>query len=145
MLEAAYTGNHPSFVHSGGLEDPSSGLHTVAQYVNKGFGMLFKDRAAAEAYLQSPVAPAPLGAIVKDKPDGSRKTRVIMDLKWNLVNEAVSLSERQVLPTVFAHAADLADLGDHAAEREEIHTLILDFSDAFMGVPLAASEMPFSV
>ena len=117
-----------------------------------------------------------MGLISKEKPDGTMKHRVIMDLRRNRVNEACALRERQVLPTLFSHASDLAVLGRGATQRTDITdgyqrsppagcpaaptgsasagsesedwvvvTLILDFADAFMAIPLADAERPFNV
>ena len=96
-----------------------------------GFGLLFATRTDIENFLQSKVAPAPLGCITKAKPDGTLKHRVIQDQRRSGVNAAVVLPERQVLPTVFSHAYDLARLADSAAKTGsddiEVETLVLDF------------------
>jgi len=81
--------------------------------VNEGFGLLFRDQAAAERHFQSKVTPASLGTVSKTKPDGSQKHRGILDLRANGVNLASTTPERQGLPSVHHHAHDLADLGRH--------------------------------
>ena len=77
------------------------------------------------------VHPAPLGNISKAKDDGSIKHRLIQDLRANSVNEAVRLQERQVLPRGIDHGRDMAVLGE-GADPSDVHTLVLDFKDAFM-------------
>ena len=75
----------------------------------------------------------------KAKADGTWKHRVIQDLKANGVNLASSTPERQVLPTVFQHARDVALLGhlaEAAGNASDVEVLVLDIKDAFMGVPL---------
>ena len=63
------------------------------------------------------------------------------------VNSAPATPERQVIPSVFDHVWDLAKF---AAEQQaapagtELHTMVLDFRDAFMSVPLAEAERPFN-
>ena len=70
-----------------------------------------------------------------------------MDFKMSGVNSASSTPERQALPSVFDHAWDLAKLAAEqqaAHEGTELHTMVLDFRDAFMTVPLAEVERPFN-
>jgi len=118
----------------------------VEEHVNSSFGLLFADAAAAARYLGESVAPAPLGCISKRKESGELKHRVIMDLKSNQVNQACSTPERQVLPTVFSHARDLAILSQSlcstssADSRSMLQTMVLDFKDAFMSIPLDKRE-----
>jgi hypothetical protein len=75
-------GNHPSFSMLHGNEI-APGIALLNEQLNKGFGVLFSSRAAAEAHLGGIVHPAPLGNISKEKPDGSMKHRLIQDLKRN--------------------------------------------------------------
>ena len=65
-------------------------------------------------------------------------------MRKNRVNEAAAVPERQVLPAVLDHGRDLALLAAGAADVE-IWTLILDWANAFMGVPLAPGERPFNL
>ena len=143
-----FHGNHPSFRFSDTGETPP-GHELIEDHLNKGFGLLFASREDAETFLQSPIAPAPFGCISKQKKDHSVKHRVIMDLRRNSVNAASRVPERQVLPTVFNHARDLAELaGELLLAPPEtdmcVRTMVLDFQDAFMGIPLRAEEYPFN-
>ena len=81
--------------------------------------------------------PAPLGNVTKLKADGQLKHRIIQDLRANSVNLSVRLPERQVLPRPIDHARDLADLSAH---EPWLSTLVLDFKDAFMSIPLHEEE-----
>ena len=138
--------NHASFRDFQGAASPP-GHEVVQGHVSSGFALLFQDKAAAERHLGSPVAAAPLGCVSKLKPDGTWKHRVIQDLKANQVNLASSTPERQVLPTVFQHARDVALLGllaEAGGDADDIETLVLDVKDAFMGVPLHPEEWPFN-
>ena len=123
-------------------------MAVIQGHLDAGFGEVFVDRAAAERHFGERVAPAPLGCITKQKPDGSLKHRVIMDLKANAVNRATALPERQVLPTILSHATDLAELAEGLAPTGVsdycIQSMVLDFRDAFMGIPLAAAERLFN-
>ena len=112
----------------------------MEEHVNKGFGMLFASRAEAESFLGDQCHPAPLGNISKAKPDGGVKHRLIQDLKWNKVNRASRVPERGVLPRPLDHGSDLAKVAAQAGEGDVMVTLILDFENAFMSVPLAVGE-----
>ena len=74
------------------------------------------------------------------------KHRVILDLKLNGVNAAAETPERQVLPSVFDHGRNLAlQAGTRPGEGEQdllLESMVLDFKDAFMPIPLAPSEHP---
>jgi hypothetical protein len=135
--------NHPSFLDTHGMA-VSPGLELLAEQVNEGFGMLFKDQAAAEHFLGGKTHPAPLGNISKTKPGGEVKHRLIQDLLRNSVNSAVKLAERQVLPRPLDHAKDVALLSEHLRNNEVVSTLVLDFKNAFMSVPLKDSERRFN-
>jgi len=137
VFEQSFAGNHPSFRDAAPGSHDLPGLDVVTEHLNKGFGLLFADRAAAERHLRSPIALALLGCISKVRGDGTSKHRVVMDLRRNRVNDAAVVTERQVLPTVFHHAADLARLSNATLLPESsVKTLVLDFADAFMGISL---------
>jgi hypothetical protein len=135
--------NHPSFGERAGQSRPP-GHVAIEAHVNEGFGYLFEDQAAAERHLGTRVTAAPLGTITKERGDGSLKHRVIMDLRANGVNDAVTLPERQVLPTVYDHARDMTVLSAGLGADEMVRCMVLDIRDAFMGVPLSAAELPFN-
>ena len=135
--------NHPSFGERFGAARPP-GMEQLQSQLDAGFALLFADAAAAEAFLGGRVHPAPLGNVSKCKPDGTRKHRVIQDLRANRVNDAVTLGERQVLPRGVDHAKDVAQLLDTLEAGEVIATLVLDFKDAFNSVPLHESEQRFN-
>ena len=139
--------NHKSLQDLAGEKTPP-GHRVIEEHMNRGFGLLFADRASAERFLESEFATAPLGTVSKLKPDGSWKRRVILDLRINSVNDACHTPERQVLPTVFNHGRDLALLSswraEGGAEDQLIQTMVLDIEDAFMGIPLSHKEWPFN-
>ena len=90
-------GNHASFDERFGQE-VAPAIDLMQEHLDNGFGVLFKDREMAERILGSKVVPAPMGNVAKVKEDGTYKHRLIQDLKYNEVNSAVTLHERQVLP-----------------------------------------------
>ena len=85
-----------------------------------------------------------MGNISKTKPDGSIKHRLIQDLKRNHVNKAVVLPERQVLPRPIDHGVDIARLASELKPGAVLASMVLDFKNAFMQVPLVAEEMPYN-
>ena len=135
--------NHPSFADHHG-ESQSPGVALLEEQVNKGFALLFEDQSAAEAYLGGQAHPAPLGNIAKMKADGKMKYRLIQDQRINMVNSAVTMPERQVLPRPIDHARDLGLLLEDLRSDEVLTTLVLDFKDAFMSVPLHPDERRFN-
>ena len=135
--------NHPSFDELHGCER-SPAWDLLEEQVNHGFTMLFKSMEAAAAYLGGPCHPAPLGNVTRTKDDGTIKHRLIQDLRANGVNAAVALPERQVLPRGIDHGRDLAYLAQDLPPDADVHTLVLDFSNAFMSVPLHPSERRFN-
>ena len=126
--------NHASFRELHG-EERAPGLKVLEDHVMKGFGVLFTDRDAAEDWLGSATASAPLGNVRKEKDDGTVKDRLISDMRANGVNSASETPERQVLPTLLHHARDLALLSQASTPKPNLFVMILDFKDAFMSVP----------
>ena len=140
-------GNHASFEELHGEEGPPA-AKLVEEHLNNNFGLLFETRVAAEDYLKKKTFPAPLGNVTKGRPEGGLKHRLIQYLKANMVNRAARFRERQVMPRPTDHAKDLS----RAAARRRmmkrtnalIRTLIIDFENAFMSVPLAEDERAFN-
>ena len=137
------TENHASFDEL--LDESVPPAWTLlTEQVEKGHALLFESAEAAENALGGKVHPAPLGNVTKLNPDGKRKNRLIQDLRANLVNTAVELPERQVLPRGIDHGRDLALLSAERRPEEDVYTMILDYKDAFMSVPLASLERRFN-
>ena len=87
------------------------------------------------------IYPASLGNIRKQKKSGEWKNRIIQDLKCNSVNATASTWERVVLPRGLDHARDLAR---SSANQSRVEVLVLDFTDAFMTVPLHQDELKYN-
>ena len=62
----------------------------------------------------------------------------------NSINAAVVLRERQVLPRPIDHARDMGLLTENLRRGEVLTTLVLDFKDAFMSIPLHQDERIFN-
>ena len=138
-----WSANHPSFdkLHD---EAEAPGVTTVRGFLDAGFGRLFADVADASKHCGVEIHPAPMGNITKELADGSLKHRPIQDLRRNGVNDAVKVPERQVLPRPIDHARDVAELSASCGAEDIVATLILDFKDAFMSIPLHEDEQPYN-
>ena len=77
----------------------------------------------------------------KARKAGGRTHHIIQDLKICYINGAAGTWERVVLPRAVEHAVDLSDL---AAIGPHVATLVVDFSDALMVVPLHRNKQPYS-
>ena len=142
-LRETWTINHSSFNDAHDLvRSPAWDL--LEEQVNSGDALLFEDIATAEAYVGGKCHPAPLGNVSKLKEDGTWKHRLIQDLRANGVNAAVEIPERQVLPRGVDHGIDMAALAAELPEGMRVYTLVLDFANAFMSVPLHAAEQRFN-
>jgi hypothetical protein len=135
--------NHASYNERPEGDRPPA-WNLLEEQVNSGFARLFKSKEAAEEYMGESVHPAPLGCVSKAKEDGTWKHRLIQDLRANHVNAAVQLPERQVLPRGVDHGRDMAKLAALRGNEEKVKTLILDFKDSFMSVPLSLGEQRFN-
>ena len=136
---AAYDCNHASF----NLEHEGSkpARDELQSLVDQGFARLCRDREHAESLLGSGIVVSPLGDVVKQRPDGTLKHRLIQDFKASSVNRASAVTERQVLPRFSNHGLDLAKA---SAAGGDVGVFILDFKQAFMTIPLAKAERPFN-
>ena len=134
-----WTHNHPSFDQPQGVDQPAHDL--LQRLVDDGHALLFSDESAAAEWLGVQPVPSPLGDVVKIKPDGSVKHRLIQDLKASAVNSASVVPERQVLPRFQDHARDLAMT---SLQGKGVGVFVIDFQNAFMTLPLHPSEQPFN-
>ena len=72
-----------------------------------------------------------LACIVKEKEDGTRKVRNVLDLRRSGYNEVVKLKERIVLPRVQDLIGDARDLKRSSRAGELCYGMAADFEDAF--------------
>ena len=136
---AQWKHNHPSFDTPEGESFPAHLL--LNELVDQGFAYIFTDASAAAEFLGTSPVPSPMGDVVKIKPDGSIKHRLIQDLRASAVNSASRVAERQVLPRFADHAADVAQF---SSSGEGVGVFVIDYKNAFMTLPLASAEMPFN-
>ena len=134
-----WTHNHPSFDVPEGERQPGHLL--LEQLVNDGHALVFDSEASAAHWLGVRPVPSPLGDVVRIKPDGSVKHRLIQDLKASAVNSASTVPERQVLPRFTDHARDLALA---SSQEAGVGVFVVDFKNAFMTLPLHPTEQAFN-
>ena len=81
--------------------------------------------------------------VVKQKPDGSLKHRIIVDSKQSMVTAASRKMFKAVLPRATNLINDIVALVDSCGDKEEVEAFVLDADDAFWQIPLAQSERRF--
>ena len=131
--------NHASFLDHYGEPEPPT-LDLIRGYLNRGYGEVFDSVAEATARIGL-IFPAPLGDVRKKKKEGGWKHRIIQDLRISRINDTASTFERVVLPRPADHAGDLARF---AVRSEAVASLLIDYEDAYMMVPLHESERKYN-
>ena len=90
-----------------------------------------------------------IAAIIKQREDGTSKTRLIIDMLRSRVNSFVKLSERIVLPRLMDVVTDIIDLATAAAKETDdnvgVDQMVLDFADAFHTIGVHPKEVPYQV
>ncbi|CAE8696540.1 unnamed protein product, partial [Polarella glacialis] len=90
-----------------------------------------------------------MACLIKTKPDGSLKIRLIVDMRRSGVNGLMVIRERIVLPRVTdvteGTRSLLREAGAESDETIEPEFLILDFSDAFYTCHLATKERQYAI
>ena len=86
-----------------------------------------------------------LACLVKTRPDGSEKVRLVVDLRRSGYNACVQLEERIVLPRLKDLVSDTLDLEAelNRSRGESVYFMCADFEDAFHSLGVHASEFPF--
>ena len=127
-LERAFEGwtNHPSAEE---WEDDLTAL--VEEASKKGFCSIYDTMEEAQTHIGMKPVLNKLGVIVKEKP-GSRKARIIWDLKESGVNQLCSQGERILLPKVSDVVHDVLET---YREGGRPRFLAVDIKDAFHNIP----------
>ena len=90
-----------------------------------------------------------LGLVVKEKPDNTKKLRIVIDLKRSGGNAKSELPERLVLPRPLDAVQSLRDLRRRRLEAgqkdSEAEFALIDISDAFTTLPLHEKELKHSL
>ena len=82
--------------------------------------------------------------VVKERPDGTKKYRIIWDLRQNRVNLLVDQGERVVLPRLWEAIGDALDLSAACEHGETVTWVALDICDAFNNIPVRHNEIRFT-
>lgn len=86
------------------------------------------------------LVPSAMGLIVKTKADGSKKGRLVHDLRRSDVNSHIVFEERLVLPRLRDAVEDVLSLMESASPEEQILLMSADFADAFKQLPAMHRE-----
>ena len=136
--------NHPSFRLLGNDGAPV-GAAQLGEYLNQGFGTLYRSKADADTHLGVDTVPSPLGNIRKIKQTSEVKDRIVQDMTSSQVNAACDVRERQVLPTYMSHARDVALMSRWAHMKGDSTAVAkIDFEGAFMSLALADAERRYN-
>jgi hypothetical protein len=84
-------------------------------------------------------------AIIKPRPDGTEKVRIIIDMLRIGINALVRLSERILLPRLRDVVANAMWMMGQCLEGEEIEQVVIDFLDAFKTLPVREEERPLQI
>ena len=106
---------------------------------------------AAPLHAGDGAMPSPTACLTKERPDGSLKHRLVLDLRRSQVNAArgkrtrSAPTERVLLPRLLDAADDVRDLlGElDTARGEELEDVNLDISDAYKIIPSNPTERRF--
>ena len=113
----------------------------ISEYVEKGWCRLLPSIEAAETELGEKVTLNKLGVVVKFTESGTKKSRVVWDLRRSGANAKCHQAERIVLPRL----TDLAAAATRAYRSgEEPWLVALDVRDAFLNIP-AGKDKAFTV
>lgn len=107
--------------------------------LHKGYVDFSLDREVLEAKY-GPLVPSAMGLIVKTKADGSKKGRLVHDLRRSDVNSHIVFEERLVLPRLRDAVEDVLSLMESASPEEQILLMSADFADAFKQLPAMHRE-----
>ncbi len=126
--------NYKSFQEAG--EPAEAELERIAQL---GYATWAADWEAVTASVGAGAALTKLGCIQKEKPDGTLKTRLIVDMRRSGINGKMTIRQRVVLPRVTEVATSWQQL--RAMYQGQPLTLaVIDFKDAFYTCRLNPQE-----
>ena len=139
MEDVLQAENYKSFQDAG--EPAEEELERIAQL---GYATWEPDWTAVTASVGAGAALTKLGCIQKEKPDGSIKTRLIVDMRRSGINGKMTIRQRVVLPRVTEVVTSWQQLA--AMYRGQPLTMaVIDFKDAFYTCRLNASEKKYAV
>ena len=128
--------------YSGVESDPNT-LAILFDYVKNDWVNEFSTLAELEQFVRGQPVFNKFACIVKEKPDGSKKYRIIMDSKLSGVTAASSKQDRSELPLQTDIINDIMALMGNCKTAEAMALLVLDAESAFWQVPLHPKERRF--
>ena len=130
------TTDHTAFVNYRGVEDDPAALAIIDEYIQKGWLYECDSHDALTEFVGGEPVLNKFACVVKQKPDGSLKHRIIMDSKQSMVTAASRKVYKAVLPRATDLINDVAALIDSCDAKEEVEAFVLDADDAFWQIPL---------
>jgi hypothetical protein len=133
-VQTSVGGNYKSFEDAGDLARAE-----LQRTIDAGYAKVVGSLADAKRRYGE-VAVSKLACIVKDRPDGTKKVRLVVDLRRSLVNNLVVAPERIVLPRLRDVLFDAVNLVRECQHNEQIEAMVSDFADAFHSLPIHPDE-----
>ena len=133
-VQTSVGGNYKSFEDAGDLARAE-----LQRTIDAGYAKVVGTLADAKRRYGE-VAVSKLACIVKDRPDGTKKVRLVVDLRRSLVNALVVAPERIVLPRLRDVLMDAVNLVRECQHNEQIEAMVSDFADAFHSLPIHPDE-----
>ena len=132
-----------SFVNYKGVEEDPEAVEILDTYIRRGWLHEFRTLSQLTSYVGGDPVFNKFASIIKQKPDGSVKRRIIMDSnQWS-----VTAASRKMYKAVLTRATDLVnDILALLALRcpdQDLDACVLDAEDAFWQVPLHPTERRF--
>ncbi|CAK0809933.1 unnamed protein product, partial [Prorocentrum cordatum] len=141
---------HCALVEPGGNyasveENEGAVREEIRRLAGKGFVTRYSSWEALLARFPDVIV-SKMAAVVKARPDGSQKVRLIIDMLRSRVNEHVKMSERIVLPRLLDVLKDLMSLMEAPSARDVgVDMMVLDWEDAFHSVGVRSEELPHQI
>ena len=131
-----------SFANYASLAEwPDAAKEQIDRLASENFIEVFDSYQQMEAALGEKPILSKLALISKERPDGTYKHRLIVDLLRSEVNAHISQGERIVLPRVGDAVKDALKL--RRAGQGHVECMVTDFADAFFMLPLSQRERRF--
>ena len=141
-LKEFITGLEPSSNYSSVEEAPEKAASEIDRAVANGYAVYYRDWQELRQELGE-VLVSKLACLVKSRPDGSEKVRIVVDLRRSGYNSCVEAAERIVLPRLRDVVENALLLASHREADERIMFLTVDFEDAFHSMGLHPDEVKF--
>jgi hypothetical protein len=132
-----------SFVNYSGVEQHEVTEAELMQHIAKGHIAAFNNIDELHRYVKGDPVLSKLGLILKTR-NNITKARMILDTKASGIKYVTGKSQRVILPRLFdAVLRMLCLLSLTDTSGGSLSAFVLDFSDAFWQIPIAADELRF--